>query len=134
MAPAGWYFFVPPSYLTLKSGINTLTFCHHSQLHSKSKWHLENTGGHGGLVVKSRPRDRRVARSKPNSTEDCRVWGLLHAKSYVVAKCPPIGVAQKFGEGVPAQVSSLSSDCGSKLRGPSLNSPHVASKRDVNLT
>ncbi|GBM79985.1 hypothetical protein AVEN_47453-1 [Araneus ventricosus] len=44
-----------------------------------------------------------------------RVWGLLHAKSYVVAKRPPVGVAWKFGEGVPAQVSSLSSDRGSKL-------------------
>ncbi|GBM34125.1 hypothetical protein AVEN_155131-1, partial [Araneus ventricosus] len=59
-----------------------------------------------------------------------RVWGLLHAKSYVVAKRPPVGVARKFGEGVPAQVSSSSSDLGSKLRGPSLNSPRVASKRE----
>ncbi|GBN08657.1 hypothetical protein AVEN_257547-1 [Araneus ventricosus] len=59
---------------------------------------------------------------------------LLHVKSYVVAKCPPVGVAWKFGEGVPAQKSSSSSDCGSKLRGPSQNSPRVASKRDVNIT
>ncbi|GBM76070.1 hypothetical protein AVEN_167490-1 [Araneus ventricosus] len=36
--------------------------------------------------------------------------------------------------GVPAQVSSSSSDRGSKLRGPSQNSPRVASKRDVNIT
>ncbi|GBM92968.1 hypothetical protein AVEN_203924-1 [Araneus ventricosus] len=43
---------------------------------------------------------------------------LLHAKSYVVAKRPTVGVAWKFGEGVPAQASSSSSDCGSKLRGP----------------
>ncbi|GBN11617.1 hypothetical protein AVEN_176267-1 [Araneus ventricosus] len=28
-----------------------------------------------------------------------RVWGLLHAKSYVVAKRPPVGVARKFGDG-----------------------------------
>ncbi|GBM65278.1 hypothetical protein AVEN_193812-1 [Araneus ventricosus] len=28
-----------------------------------------------------------------------RVWGLLHAKSYIVAKRPPVGVARKFGEG-----------------------------------
>ncbi|GBL83122.1 hypothetical protein AVEN_165340-1 [Araneus ventricosus] len=27
-------------------------------------------GGRGGLVVRSRPRDRRVAGSKPDSTED----------------------------------------------------------------
>ncbi|GBM97121.1 hypothetical protein AVEN_30394-1 [Araneus ventricosus] len=58
------------------------------------------------------------------------VWGLLHAKSYVVVKRPPVGVAWKFGEWVPAQVSSSSSDRDSKLRGPSQNSPRVASKRD----
>ncbi|GBM34897.1 hypothetical protein AVEN_41448-1 [Araneus ventricosus] len=62
------------------------------------------------------------------------VWGLLHSKSYVVAKRPPAGVARKFGEGMPAQVSSSSSDRGSKLRGPSLNSPRAASKRDFNIT
>ncbi|GBN40174.1 hypothetical protein AVEN_159704-1 [Araneus ventricosus] len=63
-----------------------------------------------------------------------RVWGLLYAKSYVVAKRPPVGVAWKLGEGVSAQVSSSSSDRGSKLRGLSQNSPRVASKRDVNIT
>ncbi|GBN05870.1 Aspartyl/asparaginyl beta-hydroxylase [Araneus ventricosus] len=63
-----------------------------------------------------------------------RVWGLLHVKSYVVVKRPPVGVAWKFGEGVPARVSSSSSDRGSKLRGPSQNSPRVASKRDINIT
>ncbi|GBL84188.1 hypothetical protein AVEN_118592-1 [Araneus ventricosus] len=36
--------------------------------------------------------------------------------------------------GVPAHVSSSSSDRGSKFRGPSRNSPRVASKRDVNAT
>ncbi|GBM20786.1 hypothetical protein AVEN_108239-1 [Araneus ventricosus] len=63
-----------------------------------------------------------------------RVWGLLHAKSYVVAKRPPVGVARKFGEGMPAQASSSPSERGSKLRGPSPNSLRVASKRDVNIT
>ncbi|GBL83992.1 hypothetical protein AVEN_23495-1 [Araneus ventricosus] len=63
-----------------------------------------------------------------------RVWGLLHVKSYVVVKRPPVGVAWNFGEGVPAQVSSSSSDRGSKLRGPFQYSPRVASKRDVNIT
>ncbi|GBM06425.1 hypothetical protein AVEN_266371-1 [Araneus ventricosus] len=43
------------------------------------------------------------------------------------------GVAWKFGKGVTAQVSSSSSDRDSKLRGPSQNSPRVASKRDVNI-
>ncbi|GBO04576.1 hypothetical protein AVEN_269662-1 [Araneus ventricosus] len=63
-----------------------------------------------------------------------RVWGLLHVKSYVVRKRPLLGVAWKFGEGVPAQVSSSSSNLGSKLRGPSQNRTVVASKRDVNIT
>ncbi|GBL79721.1 hypothetical protein AVEN_18245-1 [Araneus ventricosus] len=35
---------------------------------------------------------------------------------------------------LPAQESSLSSDRGLELRGPSQNSPRVASKRDVNVT
>ncbi|GBN56255.1 hypothetical protein AVEN_213548-1 [Araneus ventricosus] len=47
---------------------------------------------------------------------------------------PLAGVVRKFEEVVPAQVSSSSSDRGSKLRGPSQNSPRVASKRDVNKT
>ncbi|GBM72253.1 hypothetical protein AVEN_221186-1 [Araneus ventricosus] len=61
----------------------------------------------GGLVVRSRPRDRRVAGSKPDSTEDRRAWGLFHAQSYVVAKRPPVGEARKLEEGAPAQVSYL---------------------------
>ncbi|GBN99027.1 hypothetical protein AVEN_268339-1 [Araneus ventricosus] len=61
------------------------------------------------------------------------VMGLLPAKSYIATKLPPVGVAWKFGEGVPSQVSSSSSDCVSKLRGPSQNSPRVASKRDANI-
>ncbi|GBO27163.1 hypothetical protein AVEN_16625-1 [Araneus ventricosus] len=59
-----------------------------------------------------------------------RVWGLLHAKSYVVARW----CGAEVWRGMPAQVSSSSSDRGAKLRGPSLNSPRVASKRDVNIT
>ncbi|GBM72703.1 hypothetical protein AVEN_67283-1 [Araneus ventricosus] len=82
--------------------------------------------GRIGLVVRSRPQDRKAADSKPDSTEDPP---CMHAKSYAVAKRPPVGVARKFGAGVPDEASSSSSD-----RGPSLNSPRVASKRDVNLT
>ncbi|GBM37268.1 hypothetical protein AVEN_244950-1 [Araneus ventricosus] len=63
-----------------------------------------------------------------------RVGGPLHAKSYLVAKRHPAGVARKFGEGVPAQASSSSSDHGLKLRDPSQNSSRVASKQDVNIT
>ncbi|GBN04805.1 hypothetical protein AVEN_270735-1 [Araneus ventricosus] len=86
-----------------------------------------------GLVARSRLWGRRVPGSKPDSPKIRRAWGLLHAKSCPVAKRPPVGVAWKFGEGVPAHVSSSSSDRGSKLRGPSQNSPRVASKRDVNI-
>ncbi|GBL64199.1 hypothetical protein AVEN_261190-1 [Araneus ventricosus] len=44
------------------------------------------------------------------------------------------GVVQKLREGVTTQMPSSSSDRGSKLLGPSQNSPRVASIRDVNLT
>ncbi|GBN94757.1 hypothetical protein AVEN_92672-1 [Araneus ventricosus] len=63
-----------------------------------------------------------------------RALGLLHAKSYAATKRPPVGVARKLEEGAPSQVSSSSSDRRSKLLGPSLNSPRVTSKRDINLT
>ncbi|GBM62866.1 hypothetical protein AVEN_38397-1 [Araneus ventricosus] len=46
----------------------------------------------------------------------------------------PAGVVRQFGEEVRDQVSSWSPDRGLKLRNPSENSPHVASKRDVNVT
>ncbi|GBM37657.1 hypothetical protein AVEN_132099-1 [Araneus ventricosus] len=77
---------------------------------------------------------RRAPGSKPGSTDDLPSMGPFHAKSYVVPKHPPFVVALKFGEGVPAQVSSSSSDCGLKLRRPSQNGPRVASQRDVNIT
>ncbi|GBO16102.1 hypothetical protein AVEN_123467-1 [Araneus ventricosus] len=59
---------------------------------------------------------------------------LLHAKSYVVANRPTIGVAWQLGEGVPPHVSSSSSDLCSKFRGPSQNSTRGATKQDVNIT
>ncbi|GBM30168.1 hypothetical protein AVEN_134212-1 [Araneus ventricosus] len=59
---------------------------------------------------------RRIPGSKSDSTEDPSCMGLLHAKSYVVAKRPPVYVAWKSGEGVPARVSSSPYDRGSKLR------------------
>ncbi|GBM94050.1 hypothetical protein AVEN_124551-1 [Araneus ventricosus] len=46
------------------------------------------------------------------------VLGLLHVKPYVGVKRPPAGVVEKVGEGMPAEVSSSSSDRGSNLRGP----------------
>ncbi|GBL75586.1 hypothetical protein AVEN_154917-1 [Araneus ventricosus] len=42
--------------------------------------------------------------------------------------------AEAWRGGVPAQVLSLSSDRGSKFRGPSPNSPHVATEWDANTT
>ncbi|GBL94786.1 hypothetical protein AVEN_244765-1 [Araneus ventricosus] len=63
-----------------------------------------------------------VTGARPVSTKDRRVWRLLDAKSYVVAKRPPVGVVRKFAERVPAQVSSSSSDRSSKLRGADYSS------------
>ncbi|GBN19525.1 hypothetical protein AVEN_76265-1 [Araneus ventricosus] len=74
------------------------------------------------------------SRLETDSTEDPPCMGPLHAKSYVETKRPPADVGRKFGEWMPAQVPSSSSDRGSKLRGLSQNSPRVASKRDVNIT
>ncbi|GBN09896.1 hypothetical protein AVEN_257464-1 [Araneus ventricosus] len=48
-----------------------------------------------------------------------RVWGPLHAKPHAVAKRPPVGEAWKFGDGVPAQMASSSSDCGEQSSWPS---------------
>ncbi|GBL92163.1 hypothetical protein AVEN_91509-1 [Araneus ventricosus] len=62
------------------------------------------------------------------------ILGVLSAKSLVGAKRHPIGGVWKFGEGMRAHLSSSSSDRSSKLRGPSQNSPRVASKRDINIT
>ncbi|GBM75780.1 hypothetical protein AVEN_7018-1 [Araneus ventricosus] len=54
--------------------------------------------------------------------------GLLQVKSYVWGQTPPAGMVRKSGNGVTPRVSSPSSDRGIKLRGPSQNSPRVASK------
>ncbi|GBM91094.1 hypothetical protein AVEN_135113-1 [Araneus ventricosus] len=61
------------------------------------------------------------------------VLDLLNIKSYGGVHRPPSGVVRKFGGGLPVEVSSSSSDHGSKLRGPSQNSLRVASERGVNL-
>ncbi|GBM09970.1 hypothetical protein AVEN_86842-1 [Araneus ventricosus] len=55
--------------------------------------------------------------------------GPAARKSQVVAKRPRVGVVRKLGEGATAQMSSTSSDRRSKVRGPSQNSPRIASKR-----
>ncbi|GBO12627.1 hypothetical protein AVEN_168487-1 [Araneus ventricosus] len=87
------------------------------------------------LVVRSRLWGRRVTCSKPDSTEDPSCVGFVVRKIMRRGtKHPPVAVVRKFGEEVTAQVSSSSSDRGSKLRGQSQNSPRVDSKRDVNIT
>ncbi|GBM02392.1 hypothetical protein AVEN_138491-1 [Araneus ventricosus] len=43
-------------------------------------------------------------------------------------------MVRNFGEVVPTQISSSSSDRSSELRGSSQNSPRVASKRNINIT
>ncbi|GFT75303.1 hypothetical protein TNCV_967631 [Trichonephila clavipes] len=71
-------------------------------------WYLWATGRHVIL--------RGVRAPMPLKTY--RVEGLIRAKS-VEALSPPVGLQWKFRHRVPAQVSSLLLDQGSKLRGPS---------------
>ncbi|GBN07974.1 hypothetical protein AVEN_123104-1 [Araneus ventricosus] len=59
---------------------------------------------------------------------------VLHPKPYFAVERPPTGVLRKFGEGVPPQALSSSSDLSSKLPGSYQNSPRVSSKWDVNVT
>ncbi|GBM84525.1 hypothetical protein AVEN_246182-1 [Araneus ventricosus] len=70
----------------------------------------------------------KVPGSKPDSSED-----LLNLTPTVVVKCPPTGSVQKF-EDKGARLVFSSSDRSSKLKCPSQNSPHVASKQDTNIT
>ncbi|GBM92588.1 hypothetical protein AVEN_176144-1 [Araneus ventricosus] len=82
--------------------------------------------------MSSRWCDAEVWRGVASSDPPC--MGPVVRKSYLEAKRPPASVERKFGEGVPAQVSSSSSDRDSELRGQSQNSPPDASKRDLNIT
>ncbi|GBN21758.1 hypothetical protein AVEN_223520-1 [Araneus ventricosus] len=82
--------------------------------------------GRGDLVVWSRLGAGRFQVRNLISLKIRLVWSPLHVNSYVVAKRLLVGVGRMFGEWVPAQVSSSSSDRGSKLRCPSQNSPSVA--------
>ncbi|GBM25316.1 hypothetical protein AVEN_232455-1 [Araneus ventricosus] len=66
-----------------------------------------------------------VPGSKPDPTEDPKY--MLRVKRFL------IGVVGQLGEGALAQAPPSSSDRGSKLRGPSQNSPRVASKWHVNI-
>ncbi|GBN29718.1 hypothetical protein AVEN_94107-1 [Araneus ventricosus] len=108
---------------------------------------LVNARG-SGLVERSPLRGQRTPDSKPDSTE-CRPMprclmplrqpnrlnghrnsamfvGLFHVKSYEVIERPPAVVFRKFGERVPAQVSSSSSD--KKITTPVSKYPSCCSK------
>ncbi|GBL85662.1 hypothetical protein AVEN_193122-1 [Araneus ventricosus] len=103
--------------------------------------------GRGGLVIRSRPWGRKVPGSKLDSTEDPPCMGLGGLGTGLICRSALLRFQIKVGSsetssrwsgvevrrGVPAQVSS-SSARGSKLRGPSQNSPLAASKRDVTIT
>ncbi|GBM07011.1 hypothetical protein AVEN_63458-1 [Araneus ventricosus] len=91
--------------------------------------------GGGGLVAESLLRDRTTAGPSPDSA--------VHTGP-AYAKCEVKGQTLLFGCSVEAQRRSVSSrdvpaydmatpEHGSKLRGPSQNSPCVASKQDVNV-
>ncbi|GBO23734.1 hypothetical protein AVEN_12481-1 [Araneus ventricosus] len=83
----------------------------------------------GGKVSAS---GRRTRGFRPDSTDICCICGSWCTPNLMSwPESPPAGVVRKFGERAPAQVSSSSYDCGSKLRGASQNSPRVASNRDV---
>ncbi|GBN03703.1 hypothetical protein AVEN_258833-1 [Araneus ventricosus] len=82
-----------------------------------------------------RPRSRRFRGSKHDFNEKSVVyWASCKLNHIYRFKGPPSGVVRKFGEEVPVQMPFSSSDRGSKLRGPSQNSPRVAAKWDVNIT
>ncbi|GFV62586.1 hypothetical protein TNCV_3722841 [Trichonephila clavipes] len=57
----------------------------------------------------------------------------MHVKSVERSKVLPLVWFGSLESGVPAQVSSLSLDYGSKLRGPSPISPRVAEQCNVNI-
>ncbi|GBO00749.1 hypothetical protein AVEN_213476-1 [Araneus ventricosus] len=67
---------------------------------------IPRTGSRGGLVLRSRLWGGGFQVRNPIPLKIRRVWSLLNAKSYVVAKRPPVGVEWKLGEGAPAQVQS----------------------------
>ncbi|GBM79479.1 hypothetical protein AVEN_138243-1 [Araneus ventricosus] len=75
----------------------------HLESHNKTEaiLHYHNTykaNGHGGPVVRSRLRGRRVPCSKPISTE-APPWNLLHAKYYVDNQMPSRPCAEEVSRG-----------------------------------
>ncbi|GBN61408.1 hypothetical protein AVEN_63343-1 [Araneus ventricosus] len=81
--------------------------------------HVVYYAGHGGLVVRSRHRDRKVSAFNPIPLKIRHVLGLLHAKSYAVAKRPPDGMMQIYHPG-PAYPRRMKAGRGPEGR----ESPH----------
>ncbi|GBO00885.1 hypothetical protein AVEN_93024-1 [Araneus ventricosus] len=73
-------------------------------------------GGRSGLVVRCWIGARELQVRNPVPLKIHHVWNLLHAKTYVGVKRPSAGVMWKFGDGVPAQVLSLSCDRNSNYK------------------
>ncbi|GBL81668.1 hypothetical protein AVEN_93453-1 [Araneus ventricosus] len=91
--------------------------------------------GRGGLVVRPRRRDRRVAGPKPDSTEeDPPCMGPAERQIIRSSHKPPRRRGAAASRGGASLGAAPSPDRCSKLRGPSLNSSRFVSKRNVNLT
>ncbi|GBM68321.1 hypothetical protein AVEN_247075-1 [Araneus ventricosus] len=73
------------------------------------------------LVVRCRPWSLWVTGSKSDATEDTSCIEPVATQIMHRVKRPLLVWVRKFGEGVPTQVSSLSSDTSSKLRVKSQN-------------
>ncbi|GBN15845.1 hypothetical protein AVEN_268377-1 [Araneus ventricosus] len=79
-------------------------------------------------------RSQRKGQSFPGSGADSTEYLSDTLNQSQWDKRLPSGVVRKFGDSVPVQVSSSSTDRGSKRRGPSKNcSRVVASKWDANI-
>ncbi|GFU19577.1 hypothetical protein TNCV_21511 [Trichonephila clavipes] len=74
----------------------------------------ETSSKRGSLVFKATDSFQTYHDFEPSAAEDQPCGGDRCALNLLRLKHPPIGVVWNFGEGVPTQVSSSSSDYGSK--------------------
>ncbi|GBM10156.1 hypothetical protein AVEN_258759-1 [Araneus ventricosus] len=93
-----------------------------------------NNEGHGGLVVRCRPRDWKVPGSKPDSIENppCMLGRRMPNHTWGQTSAFGLGAEACKGGAISGAVPSY--DRGSKLRGLSQNILPVSSKRDVDKT
>ncbi|GBL94248.1 hypothetical protein AVEN_37944-1 [Araneus ventricosus] len=83
----------------------------------------------GGLVLRSRVLGQKVPGSKSDSTEDSLfLWACYKLNHTYGSKSPPAVLVRKFGEGVPAQMSSSHLTVIQNFEVRPKYSPHVASK------